>query len=477
MLPQPPCGSAGLTHRLQHPGVALNFVTLALAPARSVHEHDAAGRQNRSIGEGVARADQTSSMYTFDPHRVRGLRISQLPGIGPNVFLLGAISLLTDISSEMVVSILPMYLMYAVGLTPQQFGLVDGLSHGLASIGRLTSGLVADRWRRLREVAATGYAMSAVSRLVLLYSGGAWNLVSSAVVLDRLGKGIRTAPRDALISASSSLPRRGTAFGIHRAMDTTGAMLGPLLAFAILAWMPQAYDVVFVVSFFVGVIGVAIMLCFVRNVATSEAEGSESPRWRDLRRMMGNRRLGSVVLVGTGFGLLTVSDAFLLLYMQAKLSMSAAAFPLLYLAVAFSYLVLAIPAGWLADRFGRGPLFLCGHALLVTAIVSLLLGGSGLVSAAIPLFLLGAYYACTDGVLMAITSTLLPSSMRTTGLSIVATAHGLARLVSSLLLGAAWGQWGPIPTLSAFAVGLCLMLVMVLRTVLGWERNREQAVA
>lgn len=415
-------------------------------------------------------------MYTFDPKSVKGLRIAQLPGIGPNVLLLGLTSLLTDISSEMVASVLPMYLMYAVGLTPQQFGFVDGLSHGLASIARLSSGWVSDRWQRMREVAAVGYAVSAASRLGLYFSAGAWGLVSSAVVVDRLGKGIRTAPRDALIAGSSSLERRGTAFGIHRAMDTAGAMLGPLLAFAILAAMPQAYDVVFVVSFFVAIVGLAVLLCFVRNVASAAADGRRVLRWQDLKRLVGDRRLNSIALVGAGLGLLTVSDAFFLLYLQSKLSMSTAAFPLLYLASAFTYLVLAIPAGKLADRYGRNLLFLCGHVLLVAAIVFLLLGGSGLASALIPLLLLGAYYACTDGVLMAIASSVLPAHLRTTGLSIVATAHGLARLVSSVLLGLAWGQWGPIPSLALFAAGLMLVLLVVARTVLGWGLNREHAI-
>jgi len=415
-------------------------------------------------------------MYTFDPKSVKGLRISQLPGIGPNVLLLGLTSLLTDISSEMVASILPMYLMYAVGLTPQQFGFVDGLSHGLASIARLFSGWVSDRWQRMREVAAVGYAVSAASRLGLYFSAGAWGLVSSAVVMDRLGKGIRTAPRDALIAGSSSLQRRGTAFGIHRAMDTAGAMLGPLLAFAILAAMPQAYDVVFVVSFFVAIIGLAVLLCFVRNVASSATNGSRVLRWHDLKRLLGNRRLNSIALVGAGLGLLTVSDAFFLLYMQSKLAMSTAAFPLLYLASAFTYLVLAIPAGKLADRYGRSLLFLCGHVLLVAAVAFLLLGGSGLASALIPLFLLGAYYACTDGVLMAIASSVLPAHLRTTGMSIVATAHCLARLASSVLLGMAWGHWGPIPSLALFSVGLTVMLLVVARTVLGWGLNREHAI-
>ena len=152
------------------------------------------------------------------------------------MFFLGLTSLLTDISSEMVTSILPLYLVLTLGLTPLQFGFIDGLSQAVAAFARLGSGLLADRWRNHRAVAAAGYGLSALSRLLLLAAGGAWGLLSSAIVLDRIGKGIRTSPRDALISLSSAPERLGLAFGVHRALDTIGALLGPLLAFAIL-WL------------------------------------------------------------------------------------------------------------------------------------------------------------------------------------------------------------------------------------------------
>ena len=188
-------------------------------------------------------------------------------GIGSNVFLLGLTSMVTDISSEMVTAVLPIYLAFALGLTPLQLGLIDGLTHAAAAVVRLGGGWMADRWRRHRELAAFGYGLSALCKLGLLAVGQTWSALAAVVVLDRVGKAVRTSPRDALISLSCEPRRLGLGFGIHRAFDTAGALIGPLLAFAILAMLPQAFDVVFATSFFIAIVGLAIIVLFVRNVA------------------------------------------------------------------------------------------------------------------------------------------------------------------------------------------------------------------
>ena len=155
-------------------------------------------------------------------------------GVGRTVILLGVVSMLTDISSEMVATVLPLYLIYTVGLTPLQFGVVDGIYQGGAVLVRVASGFIADRTKRHKEVALAGYGLSALCRPLLIVFGSAWGALAAVIFLDRTGKGIRTAPRDALISLSTTPERLGTAFGIHRALDTTGAMIGPLLAFGLL---------------------------------------------------------------------------------------------------------------------------------------------------------------------------------------------------------------------------------------------------
>ncbi|MCY4075194.1 MAG: MFS transporter, partial [Acidobacteria bacterium] len=166
-----------------------------------------------------------------------------------NVWALGFTSLFTDVSSEMVGTVLPVYLVLYLGLTPFQFGIVDGLYHGVTALLRLVSGVAVDRGGRAKEIAFAGYGTSAVCRLGLLAAGASWPLIAGVVALDRAAKGARAVPRDVLISLSSRPDGLATAFGVHRALDSAGAMLGPLVALAILAALPNAFDVVFVTSF------------------------------------------------------------------------------------------------------------------------------------------------------------------------------------------------------------------------------------
>ncbi|NBE57005.1 MFS transporter, partial [Streptomyces boluensis] len=181
---------------------------------------------------------------------------------GP-VLALGAVSLVTDISSEMVTAVLPLYFVLQLGLSPLQFGFLDGLYNAVTALVRLAGGRAADRGGRHKLVAGSGYALSALSRIGLLLAGGATAGIGAALAADRIGKGVRTAPRDALISLSSPPEHLGRAFGVHRAMDTTGALLGPLAAFALLWATADAYDAVFVVSFCCGLLGVLLLIAFV----------------------------------------------------------------------------------------------------------------------------------------------------------------------------------------------------------------------
>ncbi len=396
-------------------------------------------------------------MYPIETKRLAALRNGRWSGIGANVYFLGLTSLLTDVSSEMVTSVLPLYVLYALGLTPLQYGVIDGVYQGAAALARLAGGVLADRWQRNREVAAAGYALSAACKLALLAVGGVWSALAAVIALDRIGKGVRTPSRDALISLSSTPERLGTAFGVHRAFDTAGALLGPVAAFAILALLPDAYDVVFVTSFCIALAGVAALLLFVRNPRTPET--AQLPARRTLEAAIGLLRtphFRAVVLGAAAVGLATVADAFFYLRIQRDTSMSPSLFPLLYVATALTYLLLAIPAGRLGDRIGRGRVFLLGQGLLVAACLAPLAlpSTAGGWSACVTLALLGAYYACTDGVLMAAASVYLPAQLRASGFAIVTTASGLARLVSSLLFGMVWNSWGIETALLWFGAAL-----------------------
>jgi MFS family permease len=358
----------------------------------------------------------------------------------------------TDISSEMVAAILPIFVTVGLGLSPLAFGVVDGLYQGVSAVTRLAGGYVADRTRRPKTVATTGYALSAASKLVLL-PAGSLPLLSAAVAVDRTGKGIRTAPRDALIAAASPAGSLGRAFGVHRALDTFGAMIGPLLAFALLASLPGNFDAVFVVSFCFAVLGVAVIGLLVEEQPL-HAMGDKRPRGRDLRWLLRDAGIGRLALAAGLLSLVTVSDGFLYLALHDREGLPAAVFPLLFVGTAVVYMSLAVPLGRLADAVGRVQVLLGGQFLLAAAYLLALVPLPGLVSVAATISLLGAYYAATDGVLAAIVSGMAPTRLRATGLAAVQTVVTAGRLVSALAFGAVWTVAGVAPALAAFLAGL-----------------------
>ena len=377
--------------------------------------------------------------------------------VGRNVVLLGLVSLFTDISSEMVAAILPLYLVYTLGFTPLQFGFVDGLQQGAAAIMRVAGGFVADRTRRHKEVAALGYGVSAVTRLGLLVAQSV-SALGALVFLDRTGKGIRTAPRDALISLSTHRDQLATAFGVHRALDTAGAMLGPLLAFFLLTLAPGDFDAVFVVSFCAALVGLGVLLFFVEN-RPAPAPDDSPVSLASAARLLGSRRFAVLVAVAGALGLVTVSDGFLFVALQRHLDFEPRVLPLLFVGTAFAYMVLAIPVGRIADRYGRGRTFLAGYLPLLAA-YALLLAPAG-PAAELPLYLLllGLYYAATDGVLMAIASATLPPPLRGSGLALLVTATSIGRLLASILFGMIWEWYDAETAIAVFTVALCVAIV------------------
>ncbi|WP_329403472.1 MFS transporter [Streptomyces melanogenes] len=370
----------------------------------------------------------------------------RVPG---TVLALGAVSLVTDVSSEMVTAVLPLYLVLGLGLSPLQFGFLDGMFNGTTALVRLLGGRLADRGGRHKRVAGAGYLLSALSRLGLLLAGGATAGIAAALAADRLGKGVRTAPRDALISLSGPPETLGRSFGVHRAMDTTGALLGPLAAFAVLRATTDAYDAVFVVSFCTGLLGVLLLAVYVPAASTA-VRIPVTPRPRTaLRDPLFRRILCATALLGAA----TIGDSFLYLLLQRGLDLPIALFPLLPLGPAAGYLLLAVPMGRVADRTGRRLPFLLGHAALLGA-YALLLAPLAWPTAVAVLALLGVFYAATDGVLMALAGPLLPVRGRAGGLAVLQTGQALARLLGAAGFGAAWTLWGERPAL--WVAGLAL---------------------
>ncbi|MFE5093746.1 MFS transporter [Streptomyces sp. NPDC056638] len=371
----------------------------------------------------------------------------RVPG---TVLALGTVSLVTDISSEMVTAVLPLYLVLGLGLSPLQFGFLDGLFNGAASVVRLLGGHAADRGGRHKRVAGIGYALSACSRLGLLLAGGATAGIATAIATDRVGKGIRTAPRDALITLSSRPEVLGRSFGVHRAMDTTGALLGPLAAFALLWVTADAYDAVFVVSFCVGLLGLLILVLYVPGGHPAPPTNS-TPRTRKTFEALRDPAFRRILAAAALLGVATVGDAFVYLLLQRRLGLPVGWFPLLPLGAATCYLLLAVPAGRIADRVGRRLPFLYGHVALLGVYATLLApaGGPAPLLLVPVLVLLGVFYATTDGVLMALAGPVLPADGRAGGLALLQTGQALARMLAAAGFGAAWTVWGPRPALWA----------------------------
>jgi MFS family permease len=374
------------------------------------------------------------------------------------VVLLGTVSLLTDISSEAVSAVLPLYLTAVVGLSPLAYGVVDGLYQGVSALVRLAGGWLSDRADRPKWVAVAGYGLSAAAKVVLLVAQGLLS-VAAVISVDRLGKGLRTAPRDALIAASSPPASLGHAFGVHRAMDTTGAALGPLLAFGILWLVPGDYSAVFVASLAAAVLGVAVLVLLVpdlrpRRLAATTSRGTTPRRAEVSLRLLREGRFGRVVLAAGVLGLLTVSDGFLYLSLQHRDDFAAMWFPLLFVGTNVSYLALSVPLGRLSDRVGRAPVLVGGHLLLVAAYLCAAGPLAGLPSTIACLLLLGAFYAATDGVLAALASSLAPPAVRASGIATAQTVVAVARFGSSVGFGLLWVWLGRGPAVLVVAAAL-----------------------
>lgn len=412
-------------------------------------------------------------MYLADSRSTdaRGTRAA----VPATVLTLGAVSLITDVSSEMVTAVLPLYVVAGLGLSPLGFGLLDGINNGVGALVRLAGGHLADRGgRRHKLVAGLGYGLSALCKPLLLLAH-TLPVLSAVLAVDRTGKGLRTAPRDAMISLATEPAHRGRAFGVHRAMDTTGALLGPLVAFAVLRATVDGYDAVFAVSACVAALGVLVLVLFVprhidapadavRPSRTPDAvrppEPPRPPALRDAVGLLRRPELRRLTVCAALLGLTTVSDSFLYLLLQREGDLPAHLFPLLPLGTAAFFLLLAVPLGALADRVGRRRLFLAGHGVLLLGYGLVLSPWHGVPAVVAVLVLHGTFYAATDGVLAAATASVVPAEHQGAGQALVGTGQGLARFVCSLGFGAAWSLWGGRTALAGTAAALAVGAVV-----------------
>jgi MFS family permease len=384
--------------------------------------------------------------------------------------MLGFVSMLTDVSSEMVATVLPLYLVFTLGASPLALGAIDGAYRGAAALVQVASGFASDRFRRPKEVAGLGYGISAVGKVALVAAGNTIGGIGAIVTFDRVGKGIRTAPRDALISLSSSKAGLATAFGVHRAMDSAGAMLGPLIAFGILLAAPARFDAVFVVSTLFAVLGLAVLVLTVQGRPKRASRDPNAPSLRSAARLIRDPRFALLLVAAAGLSIASVSDALIYVGLQRKIDFEPAVFPLLYVITAVIFMAFAIPVGQLADRIGRVPVLVSGYALLFIVYGTLLIGSLGYFELILCLVALGGFFAATEGVMPALAGAMLPEKLQASGLGILTTVVSIGSLLSSLAFGALWFAIGLQSAVIVFAAALALAIILAVPLLVRSQR-------
>ncbi|HEY7677208.1 MAG TPA: MFS transporter [Candidatus Methylomirabilis sp.] len=370
----------------------------------------------------------------------------------PNVVALGVVSLLTDFSSEMIYPLLPLFLTRVLGAGPAFVGLIEGVAESTASFLKLASGWASDRWRRRKGLVLGGYALSSCVRPLVAAATAPWHVLAIRFA-DRVGKGVRTSPRDALLADSTDPDHLGRAFGFQRAMDHLGAAVGPLVAAGLLSGLGWDLRSVFWAAAVPALLSILVLGAGVTEVAPrprpAAAPPGAAPRATSAVPRPFRRYLVMVVLFTLG----NSSDAFLLLRAQ-EVGVGAAALPLLWAALHVVKSASSTPLGGLSDRWGRRRVIRLGW-LLYAAVYAGLAVAPGPIALWALVLAYGVYYGFTEGVERALVADLVPSQARSTAYGWFHTAVGLAALPASLVAGALWQARGPA---WAFGSGAALAL-------------------
>jgi MFS family permease len=388
-----------------------------------------------------------------------GWRQRLLAGLPANVVALGATSFFADVSTEMIYPLIPIFLTSTLGAPVAVVGLIEGLAESTASLLKLASGWVSDRTGRRTPLVVAGYGLAAVGKLLLALAF-AWPVVLVARFVDRFGKGVRGSPRDALIADSTPPHLRGRAYGLHRAMDTAGAVLGPLLGLALVAAVNEQLRLVFLLAVVPGILSI-VPLALVREPSPQAVKppGRSAPTLVATLRGM-DSRLKWFMVASVLFAFGNSSDVFLILRAH-DLGLSTTAAVLAYVVYNFVYMIAALPAGIASDRLGRRGVLVLG--LVVFAVVYAGFAVAPTSHWVWPLFALyGLYIAMTDGVGKALITDLAPADRRASILGAYGMVTGLLIFVASALAGALWDQVGAWAPFALGAAGALLASVILL---------------
>ena len=385
---------------------------------------------------------------------------ARIPG---SIWALGFVSLLMDVSSELIHSLLPVFLFTTLGVSAFTIGLIEGSAEATALIVKIFSGALSDYWGRRKPLAVLGYGLGAASKPLFALATGA-GLVIFARLLDRVGKGIRGAPRDALVADLAPPTLRGAAFGLRQSLDTVGAFLGPLLAMGLMLLWANDFRAVFWVAVIPAVLSVALLIFGVREAERSPHAGRVNPIRRDnLQRLPWP--YWWVVAIGAIFTLARFSEAFLLLRAQQG-GLPLALVPLVLIGMNVVYALSAYPFGRLADAVSHAGLLGWGVAVLIVADVVLAHGGNGIgVWTGIGLW--GLHMGMTQGLLATMVADTAPAELRGTAYGFFNLVAGIAMLLASVVAGLLWDRVGASATFIAGATfGALALAAIVLRSMM-----------
>jgi MFS family permease len=396
-------------------------------------------------------------------------RTSSLQAIPRGVWMLGLVSLFMDVSSEMIHALLPLYLVGVLGASALAVGFIEGIAEAAAMITKIVSGVLSDWLGRRKLLAAIGYGVSALTKPIFPLAGSLGWLVAARFV-DRVGKGIRGAPRDALVADLSPQAVRGASFGLRQSLDTVGAIVGPLAAIAFMELSGDNFTFVFWLAVLPAIASFGLITFAVkeppRRVVVSQ---NRQLRLRDARRLP--RAFWIVVMATAVLTLARFSEAFLLLKAR-DVGLAVALVPAIYVVMNIAYALSAYPAGALSDRVGRVSLLLGGVALLALADVTIAF------SAAMPGVVLGTviwglHMGLTQGLLATLVADTAPEDLRGTAFGIFNLAGGIAMLIASVLAGALWDVFGPMMTFLAGA-GIA-SVAFICFALIEWHWRRRAA--
>lgn len=371
------------------------------------------------------------------------------------VWVLGLVSLLMDVSSEMIHSLLPVYLFSVLGVSTITIGFIEGAAEATAQLTKVFSGVLSDYLGKRKGLAVLGYGLGAVTKPIFaLASSVGWIL--SARLTDRVGKGIRGAPRDALIADLVPAPMRGAAYGLRQALDTFGAFAGPLIAIGLMLLWTNDYQAVFWVAVIPAVLAVALLIFGVSEPEQPITEARRNPISRDALKQL-DHAYWWVVILGAVFTLARFSEAFLLLRAESN-GLAIAWMPVVFVVMNVAFSASAYPFGKLADKVNHRHLLMIGLCLLIVADITLALGEHWLWTL-LGAVIWGLHMGMTQGLLATMVANAAPTRLRGTAFGFFNLASGLSMLIASVLAGILWQYGGPALTFYTGA-GFCVITLI-----------------